>query len=166
MTKKQREEAKRLARIARAQARHEAKQQSVTAGDGANGPATNTVGSQNVAIPCDLSGVGVATEQPTAVPTTNGLESQGNVVSGASGVQGETASDLSRKARVYGVPLNPRCRLIEFDDGTHGQLWVKLDADRMLNWRIWVKPDPNRPNPPGAHWVMDGSYNWRGIRIK
>ena len=74
------------------------------------------------------------------------------------------------RARIYGRPLNPRMRLIEFVGGPrageHAQLWVKADSQIMLNWVVWVKPDVNRPNPPGLHWVMDGSYNWRGVRIK
>lgn len=76
----------------------------------------------------------------------------------------------SVKGRIYGRPLNPRMRLIEFVGGPragqHAQLWVKEDSQIMLNWVVWVKPDVNRPNPPGLHWVMDGSYNWRGVRIK
>lgn len=158
MNKKQREEAKRLARIARAQSRYEAKQGVVAVEE-----AVENAG--------DLSPITVATEQQAQPPASNGLKSKGNGLPGHPGdvltpPVSDPTKDLSRKARVYGVPLNPRIRLIEFDDGTHGQLWVKLDADRMLNWRIWVKPDADRPNPPGCHWVLDGSYNWRGIRIK
>ena len=83
-------------------------------------------------------------------------------------VTAETSA--SWQARVYAKPLNPRMRLIEFITGPrvgeHGQLWVKDETQIMLNWRVWVKPDVNRPNPPGLHWVMDGQYNWRGIRVK
>lgn len=160
MSKKQREEAKRLARIARAEARFAQK----------HGAGVDSVEPQ-AANACDLSPIEVATATHIATATSNGLESKGNDVCEAPVVpvavtQPAPAPETSRKARIYGIPLNPRMRLIEFDDGTHGQLWVKLDDQRMLNWRIWVKPDQNRPNPPGVHWVMDGSYNWRGIRIK
>jgi hypothetical protein len=108
------------------------------------------------------------------------LESQGAAVGGWSSVEtapfyeaagmGEAKAPESWQARVYAKPLNPRMRLIEFITGPrvgeHGQLWVKDETQIMLNWRVWVKPDVNRPNPPGLHWVMDGQYNWRGIRVK
>ena len=80
--------------------------------------------------------------------------------------------DLSVLARIYARPLNPKMRLIEFMDGPrmgeHASLWIRMgDAgNTMLNWLVWVKPDPNRPMPAGVHWVMDGEYNWRGIRVK
>ena len=80
--------------------------------------------------------------------------------------------NLSVRARIYARPLNPKIRLIEFVDGPrageHASLWIRLgDAgNTMLNWVVWVKPDVNRPTPAGVHWVMDGEYNWRGIRVK
>lgn len=79
---------------------------------------------------------------------------------------------VSVRARIYARPLNPKMRLIEFVEGPrvgeHGSLWIRMgDAgNTMLNWVVWVKPDPNRPTPVGVHWVMDGEYNWRGVRVK
>lgn len=76
------------------------------------------------------------------------------------------------RARIYARPLNPKMRLIEFTEGPrvgeHASLWIRMgDAgNTMLNWVVWVKPDPNRPTPVGVHWVMDGEYNWRGVRVK
>jgi hypothetical protein len=76
------------------------------------------------------------------------------------------------RARIYARPLNPKMRLIEFVEGPrvgeHGSLWIRMgDAgNTMLNWVVWVKPDVNRPTPVGVHWVMDGEYNWRGVRVK
>ena len=76
------------------------------------------------------------------------------------------------RARIYARPLNPKMRLIEFTEGPrvgeHASLWIRMgDAgNTMLNWVVWVKPDLNRPTPVGVHWVMDGEYNWRGIRVK
>ena len=121
----------------------------------------------------------LAAFSPSAgVDTTLGAEGLG--LEGKGAVGAPEAKDggvpvpepVSVRARIYARPLNPKMRLIEFVEGPrvgeHGSLWIRMgDAgNTMLNWVVWVKPDPNRPTPVGVHWVMDGEYNWRGVRIK
>ena len=125
----------------------------------------------------------LATFSPSAGVDTNlgaeGLGLEGNGAVGASEAQDggvpvreAITEPVPVRARIYARPLNPKMRLIEFMDGPrmgeHGSLWIRMgDAgNTMLNWIVWVKPDVNRPTPPGVHWVMDGEYNWRGIRVK
>lgn len=70
----------------------------------------------------------------------------------------------SRLAKVYAKPHNVRQRLIEFaDDKTHGVLWVQPDSPVWVGWTIWAKRNPNAGQ---AGWVLDGTYSWRGIRLK
>jgi hypothetical protein len=64
-----------------------------------------------------------------------------------------------RLAKVYGIPPNRRIRLIEFQDGSHGKLWVKADAQKMLGWSVWVRSD-------GEKYILHGVYNTRGTRMR
>lgn len=66
----------------------------------------------------------------------------------------------ARMARVYAKPLNPRLRLIEFEDGTHGRVQVKMDSQPMIGWKVWVKPHEDI----AGDWQLHGTYNWRGLR--
>ena len=64
-------------------------------------------------------------------------------------------------ARVYCVPSNPRLRLIEFRDGSHGRLYVSLRMPGMLGWVVRVQPCTY---PIGENnWELHGSYNGRGV---
>lgn len=126
-----------------------------------------------VSAPSPFEAPEVATPSVDTPLAQEPLESQGMAATEGPARETVTAGaevPESIQARVYAKPLNPRMRLIEFITGPrvgeHGQLWVKDETQIMLNWRVWVKPDVNRPNPPGLHWVMDGQYNWRGIRVK
>jgi hypothetical protein len=77
----------------------------------------------------------------------------------------DEVSDFKAKAlicRVYGSVLNPRLRLIEFKDGTHGRMWVRRDELPMTNWVVWCKLDPEHPND----YMLHGQYNARGIRTR
>jgi len=62
--------------------------------------------------------------------------------------------------RVYGKPLNPRIRFIEFEDGSHGRLWVNMNAQPMIGWTVWVKPYADIPGDYELH----GRYNVMGVR--
>lgn len=66
----------------------------------------------------------------------------------------------ARIARVVGRCINVRLRQLEFEDGSHGRMWVRRDDWPMLNWVVWVHPDPDHKND----WVLHGTYNPRGIR--
>lgn len=78
----------------------------------------------------------------------NGLESQG------------MAAVEPVLVRIYGKPINPRIRFIEFEDGSHGRLWVNQKAAPMIGWTVWVKPYEDIPED----WVMHGRYNSMGVR--
>ena len=65
-----------------------------------------------------------------------------------------------RFCRVYGKPINPRIRFIEFEDGSHGKLWVHQKAAPMVGWTVWVLPYVDVP----GDWVMHGRYNSMGVR--
>lgn len=67
-----------------------------------------------------------------------------------------------RKAKIYAKPPNQRMRLIEFEDGSHGKLWVRLDAAPMLNWLVYVKPS----GLVKGDWELHGRYNWKGTRMQ
>lgn len=62
--------------------------------------------------------------------------------------------------RVYGKPINPRIRFIEFGDGSHGRLWVHQKSAPMIGWTVWVVPYVDVP----GDWVMHGRYNSMGVR--
>jgi len=66
----------------------------------------------------------------------------------------------ARIARVVGRCINVRLRMLEFEDGSHGKLWVRRDDWPMLNWVVWVHPDPDHERD----FVLHGTYNPRGIR--
>lgn len=77
----------------------------------------------------------------------------------------DEVSDFKAKAlicRVYGSVINPRLRLIEFKDGSHGRMWVRRDELPMTNWVVWCRPDPDHVND----YILHGQYNARGIRTK
>lgn len=67
-----------------------------------------------------------------------------------------------RKAKIYAKPHNVRMRLIEFEDGSHGKLWVRADAAPMLNWLVYVKPS----GLVRGDWELHGRYNWKGTRMQ
>lgn len=98
-------------------------------------------------IPGDLSDSikkeGAHLPLPEKAPETQGNEASGAVL-----------------VRVYGKPLNPRIRFIEFEDGSHGRLWVNVKAAPMIGWTVWVKPYVDIPED----WVMHGKYNSMGVR--
>ena len=62
--------------------------------------------------------------------------------------------------RVYGKPINPRIRFIEFEDGSHGRLWVNMNSQPMIGWTVWVKPYADIP----GDYEMHGRYNSMGVR--
>ena len=71
-----------------------------------------------------------------------------------------TASIEPVLVRVYGKPINPRIRFIEFEDGSHGRLWVNMNAQPMIGWTVWVKPYADIP----GDYEMHGRYNSMGVR--
>lgn len=62
--------------------------------------------------------------------------------------------------RIYLKPRNPRMRLIELVDGTHGRLWLKPSVHPMIGWMVWARAQAGSPGDFDLH----GRYNGRGTR--
>ena len=45
------------------------------------------------------------------------------------------------KVRIYAVPRNKFCRLVEFDDGERGVMWCKPTERLRENWLCWVRDE-------------------------
>ena len=174
---------KKMLRLAaeRAKLREEAAKAAVSSGQ-TGGPMDAQV-ANNVAVAVDF----LTTNAP--IFENNPKKADSEVEEGVSGISGEPANGAilsqetahlgndattlpdARKSegmaigdpvpcRVYGKPVNPRIRFIEFDDGSHGRMWVHQKAAPMIGWTVWVVPYVDVP----GDWVMHGRYNSMGVR--
>lgn len=145
-------ELKRIARLEKIKARKEAKAgTAVTVHSVENDGLSEAV----EVVSAILSGVPVKIEQtaPAAI-----ILSPPKPAEDGPGVEGI----VIRKARIYAKPVNVRLRLIEFEDGSHGKMWVRADAAPMLNWLVHVRPS----GLVRGDWELHGRYNWKGTRMQ
>jgi len=70
--------------------------------------------------------------------------------------------DGSRRAAIYGRPVNPRLLMIVFEDESHGRL-VIAPRDKVkfsLGGEVWVKPLAGKDI-----YILCGVYNRFGVRV-
>lgn len=57
-----------------------------------------------------------------------------------------------RYAKVYHEPINPRFKLIRFEDGTEDKLWVRTDSGSLRHQQLVV--EPNRDHAQGGYTLV------------
>lgn len=64
-------------------------------------------------------------------------------------------------AMIYMMPRNPRLRMIEFEDGSHGTVMVRADSALRTGMRVEV-----RKAEKGEPHILVGQYNRYGTRVR